>query len=570
MKNALLEELTQPTNLALAFNIAGDAIGLPPMINSIIINAVTGVVEGFNENPEERILGMFKGMFKNFINTSVKALTFGTYDPVKGGWDKNWNKEYHFMQLVDFIDIVEEKGIAAALENYAAGIFRDEAIRAINEVGGIRDFLTGKAGMVKESNVWLKKINITNEDKLYLDPNTNDIIGRDYGNIKERGKYGVNPITGGFGLITGTLEEATENGTRMVYYVTDSTIIEKMEVYGTSGGHIQIIAKDKEAGLQLNEDGIPLGGIVADFEKGKLYEYEYLGNAINFELNFDDPKVNIQEIGSFDFSSLTNEEKEDLLTYYFIINGLNNPNSEGIPPETTAKFKEELSRQGLDPNNIFLVPIYERGTFFTDAITWLRDEFLQKDVIADELYQKYTDYLDALSPEARARAQKVSVLYSGSFNPWLRAVEKYDINVETIVAYGGPSLRGTVLRKTIFDDRINNSHVKNFINIYGENDHYGKVLLVQEKKFSNVDVINIKLKGADHYDFSLNPNKTGSEAEINRKAAQFNAYATKIASNIDDFMIDVLQQDGVTPVYVDGKVVEYEIDLDKFKIPRKQ
>ncbi|MCM8782298.1 MAG: hypothetical protein NC828_04540 [Candidatus Omnitrophica bacterium] len=74
----------------------------------------------------------------------------------------------------------------------------------------------------------------------------------------------------------------------------------------------------------------------------------------------------------------------------------------------------------------------------------------------------------------------------------------------------------------------------------------------------------------DHYDFSKKDNYTGEKAELNLKASQFNAYATKAASNIEDFKIDILQQEGVTPIYSNGKIVKYEIDLKKFRIPREQ
>jgi len=562
--DGLVEGLTQPSNLAIAFSLAGDALNLPPLVNNMIITAVMGAIDGFNENPQERITGMFQGMFQNFWNASVRALTFGLYDPVQGGWNKDWQKNYYLAHLIDFIDVVQEKGIVAAIENYMTHIFRDEAIRVINQQGGIADFITGNAEMVQEDGVWLKKINVTGNENLYLDPNTDNVIGRDYGDVKERGQYGINPITGGFGLINGSIEEITSEGTRMVYHVSGSVVIDKMEVYGTNGSHIQIIARDPETGLELNENGIPIGGIVMDFERGKLYEYQYTGDSINVEINFDDPNIDIQDIASFDFSDLSVEEKEDFLTYFFIMNGLNNPNPEGIPPDATINFREELANQGVNPNNVFLVPIYERGHYLTDLVIWLRDEFLRRDVIADELYQKYLDHLDTLTPEERIAAQKVSVLYSGSFNPWLRAVEKYDIDVETIVAYGGPSLRGTVLRKTIFDDSINNSHIKNFINIYGDDDHYG--ILVNEKKFSNVNVINIRLLGADHYDFSINPNKEGVAAEINEKAAQFNAFVTKRAYDINLLTRDLQGMLAVTPIYKDGKLVEYEVDLSKFNV----
>jgi hypothetical protein len=323
----------------------------------MMITAIVGMLDGFNENPENRITGMFQGMFDNFWNASVRALTFGLYDPVQGGWNKDWQKNYFLAHLIDFIDVVREKGIVAAIENYMTHIFRDEAIRVINQEGGIADFLTGNAEMVKEDGVWIKKIKVTDNEKLYLDPITDNVVGRDYGDVRERGQYGVNPITGGFGLISGSIEEVTSEGTRMVYYVSGSVIIDKMEVYGTDGGHIQIIARDPETGLELNENGIPIGGIVADFERGKLYEYQYIGGNINVEINFDNPNVDISSVMDVDWSNLTNQQKEEVINYYLVMNGIGNQNPYNSP-NYMFNFSKKLADADPLRENITLIPLF--------------------------------------------------------------------------------------------------------------------------------------------------------------------------------------------------------------------
>ncbi|MCL5072123.1 MAG: hypothetical protein M1308_14725 [Actinobacteria bacterium] len=224
-----------------------------------------------------------------------------------------------------------------------------------------------------------------------------------------------------------------------------------------------------------------------------------------------------------------------------------------------------MVKQGVDEKTIFLEPVYEReerGRPRADIQRWLRDSLFNEDVIADEIFQKYLVVYQSLTPEQRA-ALKVGITYSGSFNPYLRALEKYNMNIETIVNYGGQSLKG------VFSGyQINNAHIKNVINIWGENDFYGK--LVQEKKFTNVNVINIELKGADHSDFNIEDRYTGSRAELNRKAAQFNAYITKLATNPQVIAEVVLVRNGVTAVYQDGKIIKYEVDLSTFSIPEEQ
>ncbi|MBI5214047.1 MAG: hypothetical protein HY957_11890, partial [Nitrospirae bacterium] len=243
MWDGIVDGLTDPRTLSIAFSIAGDAIGLDPLYNNIIINLAAGAIEGGLENPQNIIYGMFKGMLDNFIQTSVRALSFGLYDPVEGGWNQNYQKQYWFTHLINFVTAMQEEGgIVQALTRYMSTIFRDDAIRSINEAGGIADFLTGNAEIVYENGIAKKKVNFTDGYQLYLDPNTDEVIGRDIGDIQERGHYGINPWTGGFGLIDGTILEENENG-KMVYHVRDSLIIDKIDFFGT-GKNYSIVAMD--------------------------------------------------------------------------------------------------------------------------------------------------------------------------------------------------------------------------------------------------------------------------------------------------------------------------------------
>jgi hypothetical protein len=92
----------------------------------------------------------------------------------------------------------------------------------------------------------------------------------------------------------------------------------------------------------------------------------------------------------------------------------------------------------------------------------------------------------------------VSVLYSGSLNPFLKAIDRRDYNVSTIVSLGGPSIEGT-----FYEGHIDNSHVKTFINIYGDQDYVPLAgpVLGGNKSFEGITTLNIKILGADHFDY---------------------------------------------------------------------
>lgn len=383
MWRGAINGLTNPRTLSIAFSVAGDAIGLDPIYNNIIINLAMGAIEGGLENPQDIISGMFKGIFDNFIQTSIRALTLDLYDPLTGGWNKNWQAEYTTIHLINFIEIVQRDGIVPALEHYMSTIFRDDAIRSINEVGGIADFLTGHAEIVYEDGVAKKKINFTDDYKLYLDPNTDEVIGRDYGTTKERGAYGVNPFTNGFGLIDGTLEETTENGS-VIYHVRDSVIIDRIDFSGARG-HYSILANSLETGFELNENGIPLGGVVMDFEGNRIFQYEWVGDAVRAELNFDNPSnTNIKNVVNVDFSGLTNEQKQEVINYYLIMNGIKNREFYGSP-RYMFNFEDRLQTISPGYDDITLVPLYNDKMPKIDADSLEEIVGYQKDLLFDNL-----------------------------------------------------------------------------------------------------------------------------------------------------------------------------------------
>ncbi|NQT07304.1 MAG: hypothetical protein HQ575_07180 [Candidatus Omnitrophica bacterium] len=363
MWDAFIDELNTPETLSIAFSLAGNAIGLNPIINNMIINAVAGAVEGFFENPQDTMAGIFEGMLQNFYNSCVNALTFGLFDPQTGGWSSNWDREYHFMQLVAFIDILQEQGIVAALENYISGVFTDDAIRAINRRGGIADFLTGDAEMINENGELIKKVTFTSNFFLYLDPDTDEIIGRDYQNelgydIRERGTYSVNAVTGEISLTDGTLE-GTYEGTSLTYEVIDGIAITDMWVTG-NGQNYEIRPTDIEAGFNLNANGVPTSGIVIDQNQGRIFEFEYdeMMGIIDFIMALNQPVTSETGIDVAQWSSLTTEQKEEVINYYVLMNGIANQNAY-TSPRSFSNFADDLAiADPLPEEDITLIPLY--------------------------------------------------------------------------------------------------------------------------------------------------------------------------------------------------------------------
>ena len=361
----LIDGLATPQSLNLAFSIVGDALNLPPILNSMLINAVIGMVGGFLENPEDSITGMFEGMMETFYNSCVRALTLGIFDPETGGWNKNWDGQYWFATLVNFFDIVEDKGIVSALEEYMTGIFTDEAAYEIMKTGGVADFLSGNASMVQEGGEWLKKVQFTDNFNLYLDPDTNEIIGRDYNGVIERGTFGINEFTGKLGLVTGTITEV-HDGITFTFHIQDSMIITGMDLNGASGD-LYIAPTDIEQGFVLNEYGMPTSGVVLDEQREMIYQFDYddFEDAADFILYFNDPAIpdSVVDIGqlNLDFGSLSFAEKVEVINYYMLLNGIANQNPIGSPGYM-INFKDTLAEADPSFNEQFnLIPLYNES-----------------------------------------------------------------------------------------------------------------------------------------------------------------------------------------------------------------
>jgi hypothetical protein len=178
-------------------------------------------------------------------------------------------------------------------------------------------------------------------------------------------------------------------------------------------------------------------------------------------------------------------------------------------------FMNCLVGRGVDPSSIILAPMFENGDPVTDTLSWVADA-LGGDQLTDELINKMDQQWITMTPAQRDHGV-VSVLYSGSINPFLKAIERRDYNVSTIISLGGPTIEGT-----LYAGHIDNSHVKTFVNIYGDNDYVPLAgpILGGNKSFDNVETLNIKILGADHFDYFPVPDRSNKVGEFVLRLAE--------------------------------------------------
>lgn len=230
-----------------------------------------------------------------------------------------------------------------------------------------------------------------------------------------------------------------------------------------------------------------------------------------------------------------------------------------------------------------------------DALRWLAESIINHLLLAFEIYTKYQKTIlnDAFS------AHKIMAAYSGSLSPLLTALEFFDMNVRAVVSYGGPLiytanvagafenivnwlkrtrdkcpkgskeyLRLSELSELITQvdpqERglryIKNRYLQRWINIYGSEDTVPFVgpKIIRDCWGKNI-AYNIKILGADHFDFTVNPER----GEFNKKVAFFNAFMTKIADKREELEKFLKKNAKVHVVDAESGLSEYVIDVNK-------
>ncbi len=213
-----------------------------------------------------------------------------------------------------------------------------------------------------------------------------------------------------------------------------------------------------------------------------------------------------------------------------------------------------LALRGISKDAVYLLPMYEEGNVAKDAAAWFYDA-LGGQALVQEIIAKYETNINLLSDNDK-NEPKTAVLYSGSFNPFMMALDKrHDFNVDTIITLGGPSFNGT-----IFQGENTNPNLKKIYNIYGSED--GVPLARKNKSFSNIEVINIKILGATHFDYFYDANR----GLINDKSSKFVEDLTKATLDHDEVMItNLLHEKGTT---YDIKTKTYIIDISDSSFDR--
>jgi YD repeat-containing protein len=481
IKDAVLNRETLGGIIGMGFDFITAKLDINSLFSALGLRLATAGVMGM-VNPDQTVM-----------SSMAEALldSFKKINPLYGLNMANVaSLEFYFSQALNFIDLIRQKGLLEALDLYAASIFARDAIESILHQGGLVDILTGRAEYTTVNGIPVKIFRIDANNDLYFSTTDDTVLlGRRSGDQVERGVFVVG-TDGKFLLKEGVVETAFPDGMHTVLEVKNGQAYgyrvfsddkDLFEIYATGGNQIA-----------LNPDGSIYSAVFINKVTGAKLEFSS-GQLVS--LSMMAPSGQSINVSGMTLAQLTSIQKQGLVSY-IASNGIWNTKPEGVSPDYEINLINRLVERGVDPSSIFLAPLYENGNPITDTFSWVTD-MLGGDQITNELINKLDQKWIALTPVQQEHGI-VSVLYSGSVNPFLKAIDRRDYNVSTIISLGGPSIEGT-----FYEGHIDNPHVKTFVNVYGDKDYVPLAgpILGGNKSFEGITTLNIKILGADHFDY---------------------------------------------------------------------
>lgn len=104
-----------------------EEMGLDPLLGSLASSAITGAIAGAVSKDHD----IFKGVYDTYTKSLAGLMTLGGLNP-----SNSYDQAAYLAKLIDFSDIVAERGLVDAVETYATGIFNRQAVENMVSIAG--------------------------------------------------------------------------------------------------------------------------------------------------------------------------------------------------------------------------------------------------------------------------------------------------------------------------------------------------------------------------------------------------------------------------------------------------
>ncbi len=365
-----------------------------------------------------------------------------------------YEQSLYLSKVNDFSNVIRSDGLEKALEQHAAAILSRDAVETVWEEGGIAGILTRQTRFITLNNVPLKEVKISDSNLLYLHAENNALVGRQIGDRLEWGNF-VLGDDGVFFLANGSVTVDMEFAVVRLRVQNGQFTGASVELREGEGPQLMV---DPIGDQLFSPDGLLINGKIENTLTGVKVVIRD-GFVEEFRMSSLDGTMAIDLLESVSFRNMTSDELFGIVSCG-ISCGIQNPNPEGFLPDSLAKLAGDIANSpsvGID--SVMVSPLFEEGNLSKDVLSWLWDA-MGTNILTNEMVQKIDT--EILVRGGMPENGMTMVVYSGSFNPLLRAIDQRGYNITTIVAIAGQ----TTMDRAIPDE------VQKIVYVVGDKDRF--------------------------------------------------------------------------------------------------
>lgn len=360
----------------------------------------------------------------------------------------------YLAKINDFSQIIQERGLGAALETYAAGVFHRDAIEAIWRRGGIADFITSNAQVVPdETGTMVKRIFIGDSTTITVSLDEKNLLGIDRNGVIQKGTFKADATTGAFGLVDGTIDYVETNGAKVRVLLQNGVPSE----VNIKNGEDTWLKLRSSGSLVMFQNGYLASGVIEDhasglqltFQNGNLLQMRNLITGKPVSLGDMDAQRSLREMFVAFSSGICNEQ-------YCI----------SSPPVVDAmKLAQTYASTSGKPVTLIDTVVFKNDSGPTGVVSGViqvaGEAFLPISINKGDFKKTLRDRLMALPAEERSTIELQGVFYSGSGQTGLEAInelateEGFQFTFKNVILVGAPHFITTGLNGI----NINNLHI---------------------------------------------------------------------------------------------------------------
>jgi len=573
------------TNIGL--NYATQELGISPLLANIGFSAISGAINAGIQAATGGSKDVFGTLFKTYTDN---ALTFlGSGDPSNA-----WQQAAYISQILDFSDIVQERGLVEALNTYGAGFFNAVAVNNIVQSGYT---LGGYFAEKLQTGQYRLEIKDGKEVAAVDTPTQSDgghstgffewlLVedGTGYWNpIGREEAFGSNSFWGigdlgvdAYGRLgytdaelysifdSDTQFQRIEDGLQTYVEIKDSQGNTLLVIEPTAGGHYNVYDSYGEyVDAKINT---LLSGKTYSFDDALLAYYQELdaNNSTSlFDVDFSNPDTmgllfNNLSLSSSDIANFNFTPAQIQQITYVILGGIDNPCPEGLAAPYMRGFETQLAvadPSGATIRNIGMFPWSgwtNSNSTLDNSVAWICNTYLGSHELTNDIITGMQVQFGSQMP-----SNMTGIAYSGGGDPYIQAInENPGWDVKAVVLVNAPLGYNRI---------ITNPNVNNVIMIGGTKD------LLAEQGFMNqgfdnnprpLNVYKIALNGIGHKQFSYDPTDQNPDPKA-MQAARFSAEMARLGNNkieLDRFINKQMNKGAV--VYSETSKI-YFVDLEK-------